>query len=53
MKPGRVKVKIYCNRCGERFILRGIQESNGRVQTGFRRCLCDNEADFEVQTEKM
>jgi len=46
----RVKVIIRCNRCGERFILRGRKEKD-RVETGFKRCLCDNEDDFKITEE--
>lgn len=43
---------IQCNCCGERFTLKG-REQKGRVNTGFRRCLCNNEEDFTVRTEKL
>lgn len=44
----RVKVTIRCNRCGEKFVLRGKREK-GRVETGFKQCLCDNRDNFEVE----
>ncbi|HEX7057605.1 MAG TPA: hypothetical protein VF260_10495 [Bacilli bacterium] len=47
----RVKVTIRCRRCGERFILRG-RKDRGKLDTGFRRCLCDNESDFDIQEEQ-
>ncbi|MDF2924362.1 MAG: hypothetical protein K0R57_3276 [Paenibacillaceae bacterium] len=50
MNPGRTKVRIYCRQCGERFILKGKREK-GRVETGFRQCLCSNEHDFEIEYE--
>ncbi len=43
----RIKVRIRCIHCGERFVLRGVQ-SNGKVETGFQRCLCNNDSDFEI-----
>jgi hypothetical protein len=46
----RVKVAIRCRRCGEKFVLRGKKEK-GRVDTGFKRCLCDNEHDFDVEEQ--
>lgn len=49
---GRVKVSIRCNRCGERFVLRGKKEK-GRIETGFKKCLCDNEYDFHVNEENV
>jgi hypothetical protein len=45
----RVKVHIRCRRCGETFILRGVKDARGHIETGFKRCLCDNEADFDVE----
>lgn len=48
MKPKKVKVNIHCNRCGERFTLRGRVTPQGKVETGFKRCLCSNQDDFEV-----
>lgn len=44
----RVKVRIRCKRCGERFVLRGKKEL-GKIDTGFRRCVCDNEKDFDMK----
>ncbi|GGH24652.1 hypothetical protein GCM10008013_24530 [Paenibacillus segetis] len=37
----RVKVKITCKSCGERFVLRGTKE-RGQIQTGFKQCVCDH-----------
>lgn len=45
-------VKIQCNLCGERFVLKGIRKK-GKVETGFRRCLCDNDRDFIIREEKL
>ncbi|GMA52507.1 hypothetical protein GCM10025857_38640 [Alicyclobacillus contaminans] len=45
----RVKVHIRCRKCGETFILRGVRDSNGHIETGFKRCLCDNEDDFDIE----
>lgn len=45
----RVKVHIRCRHCGETFILRGVRDAKGHIETGFKRCLCDNEHDFEIE----
>lgn len=45
----RVKVHIKCRKCGETFILRGVRDAKGHIETGFRRCLCDNEDEFDVE----
>lgn len=50
MAARRVKVTIRCNRCGEKYVLRGRKEK-GRVDTGFRQCVCNNASDFEIQEE--
>lgn len=50
MVNNRVKVHIRCTRCGESFILRGSRDFKGQVDTGFKRCLCDNENDFQIET---
>ncbi|PWI59058.1 hypothetical protein [Sulfoacidibacillus thermotolerans] len=47
---GRVKIHIRCRKCGEVFILRGVRDVRGHVETGFRRCLCDNDKDFDIET---
>nr|NNM91551.1 hypothetical protein [Bacilli bacterium] len=47
---GRVKIHIRCRQCGEVFILRGVKDHRGHVETGFRRCLCDNDKDFDIET---
>lgn len=46
----RVKVKILCKDCGERFVLRGKKEQ-GRIETGFKQCLCNNRDHFEIEEE--
>ncbi|MCL6453856.1 MAG: hypothetical protein K6T78_09640 [Alicyclobacillus sp.] len=46
----RVKVHIRCRKCGETFILRGVRDARGHIETGFKRCLCDNEDDFEIES---
>lgn len=48
----RVKVAIRCKQCGERFILRGKREK-GRVETGFKRCICDNDRDFHFEEDNV
>lgn len=44
----RVKVRIRCRQCGEKFVLRGKRDK-GKIDTGFRQCLCNNTEDFEVE----
>ncbi len=51
MAETRVKVKIRCNQCGERFTLRGRRDK-GRVDTGFKQCICDNRSDFEIERNR-
>ncbi|MGA9173402.1 MAG: hypothetical protein WBZ33_05410 [Thermoactinomyces sp.] len=43
-------VNIHCNQCGEHFILKGRMRK-GKIETGFKRCLCDNTDDFEIHKE--
>lgn len=45
----RIKVHIHCKKCGETYILRGAKDERGRVDTGFKRCLCNNDHDFDVE----
>ncbi|MCD1260191.1 hypothetical protein B5M42_015370 [Paenibacillus athensensis] len=47
----RVKVTIRCKQCGERFVLKGKKEK-GKIDTGFRQCICSNEHDFEMETDE-
>ncbi|WP_164491685.1 hypothetical protein [Staphylospora marina] len=42
---------IRCNRCGERYTLKG-RIKKGKVETGLKRCLCDNENDFEIHRKE-
>lgn len=51
MSGNRVKVVIRCKRCGEKFTLRGRKE-RGRIDTGFKMCICSNTADFEVEADE-
>ncbi|GAB7386237.1 hypothetical protein BSNK01_00720 [Bacillaceae bacterium] len=53
MSKERVKVTIRCRKCGERFILRGRRNPKGKIETGFKRCLCDNENDFDISLEEL
>lgn len=46
----RVKVKIVCQECGEHFILSGRKEQ-GKIETGFKQCLCDNQQYFEIEEQ--
>ncbi|MEI7024577.1 hypothetical protein [Paenibacillus sp. y28] len=50
MSGQRMKVTIRCRHCGERFILRGKQD-RGKVETGFKQCLCGNTYDLDIQNE--
>lgn len=50
MNEARVKVRIRCRHCGEKFILRGRRDKE-RIETGFKQCLCDNRDDFEIEVE--
>ncbi|GLG00839.1 hypothetical protein Alches_08780 [Alicyclobacillus hesperidum subsp. aegles] len=45
----RIKVHIRCRVCGETFILRGVRDGKGHIETGFKRCLCDNDRDFDIE----
>jgi len=49
MYKGRVKVTIRCKQCGERYILRGRKEQD-RIETGFKRCICDNAKDLDIES---
>jgi hypothetical protein len=49
---GRYIVTIRCKICGDRFTLKGTAYK-GKIETGFKRCLCDNESDFDVKKEKI
>jgi len=49
MSRGRVKVMIRCRQCGERYVLRGRQEQD-RIETGFKRCICDNAIDLDIES---
>ncbi|WP_195571036.1 hypothetical protein [Paenibacillus sp. 1001270B_150601_E10] len=46
----RVKVTIRCKRCGEKFVLRGKREK-GKIETGFKQCLCDNREEFMIEEQ--
>lgn len=43
----RYIVRIQCNQCGERFVLKGRMKK-GELQTGFKKCLCNNDHDFDI-----
>lgn len=51
MSNTRVKVTIRCKQCGERFILKGKKEK-GKIDTGFKQCICNNDHDFDVEAEE-
>lgn len=44
----RRKIRLQCNRCGEVYTLRGRKDKSGRIETGLKRCICDNEDDFSI-----
>ncbi|GFN30617.1 hypothetical protein [Paenibacillus xylaniclasticus] len=44
----RVKVRIRCRVCGEKFVLRGKRDK-GRIDTGFKQCICNNSDDFDIE----
>ena len=46
----RVKVTIRCRKCGEQFVLRGRREKE-KIETGFKQCLCNNQSDFDIETD--
>ncbi|MDF2668354.1 MAG: hypothetical protein K0R67_660 [Paenibacillus sp.] len=46
----RVKVRIRCRKCGEKFVLRGRREKD-KIETGFKMCICSNRDDFEMDLE--
>ncbi|WP_169728847.1 hypothetical protein [Aneurinibacillus terranovensis] len=49
----RYKVTVYCNQCGERYILRGNRLKTGEIETGFKQCICNNESKFHIFTERL
>jgi DNA-directed RNA polymerase subunit RPC12/RpoP len=51
MTANRVKVSIRCRKCGERYILKGRRDKD-RIDTGFKQCVCNNEKDFDIETEE-
>lgn len=44
----RYKVTVRCHNCGEKFILRGKLNKEGKYETGFKRCVCGNEDHLEI-----
>ena len=53
MRKDRLKVYITCKQCGERFVLRGRKDGKGHLGTGFQRCLCNNEKDFNIDSNEL
>ncbi|WP_169732343.1 hypothetical protein [Cohnella thermotolerans] len=51
MSAERVKVTIRCKRCGEKFVLRGRRD-RGKIDTGFKMCLCSNTDEFDIEEER-
>ena len=50
LNANRVKVTIRCMQCGEKFTLRGKKEK-GRIDTGFKQCLCNNATDLDIEEQ--
>jgi hypothetical protein len=50
MIGNRVKVTIRCKACGEKFILKGKRDK-GKIDTGFKQCICNNDKDFIMETQ--
>jgi hypothetical protein len=48
----RIKVTIRCKNCGERFVLKG-RKDKGKVDTGFKQCICSNDEDFDIDVEEL
>jgi len=48
----RFKVTIRCKVCAERFVLKGKREK-GKIETGFKMCVCGNDQDLDIQFEEM
>lgn len=44
----RYKVTVRCKECGERFILRGKVNKEGKYETGFKRCICGNDSTLQI-----
>lgn len=53
MHTKRKKVRLQCKRCGEIFTLRGKRDKYGHVDTGLKRCICDNENDFQIISDEL
>lgn len=49
----RKKIKLQCQRCGEIYILRGKKDKSGHIDTGLKRCICDNENDFRILADDL
>lgn len=52
MSQERYKVIIQCHHCGERFVLRG-RKNKGKVNTGFKSCLCSNSSALDISIEQL
>ncbi len=48
MHKERYKIVIRCLICGEKYILRGHLKENGEFETGFKRCVCDNDQQLHT-----
>lgn len=45
-------VTIRCRQCGERFILKGTVRK-GKIETGFKQCLCKNAVNLDISSERL
>ncbi|MCL7745883.1 MULTISPECIES: hypothetical protein [Halalkalibacter] len=48
MAEGRYRVVIRCPVCSEKYILRGSRNEKGEYETGFKRCVCGNEENLNI-----
>ncbi len=48
MSTKRYRIIIRCPKCGEKYILRGKINKEGKYDTGFKRCICGNEEKLYI-----
>lgn len=44
----RYRIVIRCPECGEKYILRGRKNKEGKLETGFIRCVCGNADNLDI-----
>ncbi|MEY8750832.1 hypothetical protein [Alkalicoccobacillus gibsonii] len=49
MQGERYRVVIRCSLCREKYILRGHKNEFGEYETGFKRCVCGNEDQLQIE----